>query len=290
MSRSVTTGCNIHKHYSLIITGANTGIGKETAVDLAQRGARVIIACRDVHRANLALKDIQDRSGSKQVYFEQLDLASFKSIRDFVERIKKNEPKLHILINNAATAYSPFKTEDGFQMEFGVNHLGPFLLTNLLLDLLKKSAPSRVVNLSSSAHTYSKEFRFEDINNEKTYKPMNAYSQSKLANILFTRELAKRLEGTSVTTYAVHPGIVTTELGRRLPLWQRIIMKSVAWLVAKNPKQGAQTTLYCAVSEELEGVSGKYYSDCAEKQPSDYVKDDHAAKKLWDASVEFVGL
>lgn len=278
---------------TVIITGANTGIGKETAVDLAERGARVIIACRNVHKGTAALKEIQQRSGSQHVYLEQLDLASLDSIRDFAARIKKSEAKLHILINNAGVCMGNkfTRTEDGFETTFGVNHLGHFLLTNLLLDLLKKSAPSRIVNVSSSGYSREKEIKFEDINDEKSYKPFKAYVLSKLANVLFTRELAKRLEGPGVTTYALHPGVIYTEIGREFnyPLLLKILT-IIFWIVLKTPKQGAQTTIYCAVAEELEGESGRYYSDCAEKQVTDYAKDDQAARKLWDVSAEYVGL
>ncbi|XP_048828541.1 retinol dehydrogenase 13 isoform X3 [Brienomyrus brachyistius] len=179
---------------TVLITGANTGIGKETAVDLARRGARVIIACRDLSRANKAAADIRQRSGNGNVVVKPLDLASLQSVRQLAKDIQENEGRLDILINNAGIMMCPkWKTEDGFEMQFGVNHLGHFLLTNCLLDLLKKSAPSRIVNVSSLAHEKG-QIHFDDINLDNDYDPLKSYRQSKLANVLFSRELAARLK------------------------------------------------------------------------------------------------
>jgi NAD(P)-dependent dehydrogenase (short-subunit alcohol dehydrogenase family) len=280
---------------TVIITGANTGIGKETAIDLAKRGARVIIACRNIEKGKEALKEIQEQGNSQQVYLQKLDLASLKSVREFAENIKKNEPKLDVLINNAGVMMCPYmKTEDGFEMQLGVNHLGHFLLTNLLLDLLTRSSPSRVVNLSSLGHKLTTRFNFENfVNNENTYGKIDAYAQSKLANILFTKELAKRLEGTGVTTYAVHPGSVKTELGRHTMMSIKVVellLKPIMLLTSKTPYQGAQTSLYCAVSEDLERVSGRYYADCAEATSSEASTNEQDAKTLWDVSAKLVGL
>lgn len=185
-----------------------------------------------------------------------------------------------------------WQTEDGFEMQFGVNHLGHFLLTNCLLDLLKKSSPSRVVNVSSLAHERGQIY-FDDIHQEKDYCPWKSYSQSKLANVLFTKELANRLQGSGVTTYSLHPGIVRTELGRhflsKIPLWKRVVYTPLRFLI-KSPTEGAQTTIYCAVEESLQDKSGLYYSDCAPKTAAPQGLDDEAAKKLWDLSASLVGL
>ncbi|XP_059811457.1 retinol dehydrogenase 12 isoform X2 [Hypanus sabinus] len=179
---------------TVVITGANTGIGKETARDLAQRGARVILACRDLTKAEAAAQDIREDTGSKQVIVRELDLANTRSIYQFAENIIKEEKVLNILINNAGVMMCPFmKTSDGFEMQFGVNHLGHFLLTFLLLDHLKKSSPARIINLSSLAHGFGR-INFKDLHSENSYDGGSAYCQSKLANILFTRELAKRLK------------------------------------------------------------------------------------------------
>uniref|UniRef100_A0A8C1EE37 Si:ch211-107o10.3 n=1 Tax=Cyprinus carpio carpio TaxID=630221 RepID=A0A8C1EE37_CYPCA len=278
---------------TVLITGANTGIGKETAVDMAKRGARVILACRDMGRANKAADEVRKRSGNGNVVVKMLDLASLQSVRALAKDIQQTEERLDILINNAGIMMCPqWKTDDGFEMQFGVNHLGHFLLTNLLLDLLKKSTPSRVVNVSSLAHEKGK-IHFDDINLEKNYDPLVSYRQSKLANILFTRELAVRLKGTGVTTYALHPGLIQTELGRHffpsLSLWKRLLFMPFFFFV-KTPWQGAQTTIYCAVDESLQNTSGLYYSDCTPKEAAPQGRDDAAARRLWDLSASMVGL
>lgn len=205
----------------MIITGANTGIGKETAIDLARRGGKVYIACRDPVRGVEALKDIQDKSESTNVYFLQLDLGQMESIRQFTKKFRSAEDQLHILINNAGIMACPrSQTRDGFEAQIGTNHLGHFLLTNLLLDLLKNSAPSRVITVSSLYHIFGF-INKNDLNSEKHYWRWLAYAQSKLANILFARELARRLEGTQVTSNALHPGCVNTDLTRNLDCFTR---------------------------------------------------------------------
>lgn len=278
---------------TVLITGANTGIGKETALDMAQRGARVILACRDMTRARIAADEIRQRSGNGNVVVKKLDLASLQSVRDLAKDIRENEARLDILINNAGIMMCPkWKTEDGFEMQFGVNHLGHFLLTNCLLDLLKKSTPSRIVIVSSLAHEKGR-IHFDDINLDKRYGREVSYRQSKLANVLFCRELAERLQGTGVTVYSLHPGVIRTELGRHLiptlALWKRIIAMPFLMLI-KSPWEGAQTTIYCAVDESLADKSGLYYSDCAPKRPAPQAMDAAAAKKLWDLSASMVGL
>ncbi|XP_041849050.1 retinol dehydrogenase 13 [Melanotaenia boesemani] len=278
---------------TVLITGANTGIGKETAVDMAQRGARVILACRDMKRANTAADEIRQRSGNGNVVVKKLDLASLQSIRDLAKDVQENEERLDILINNAGIMMCPkWSTEDGFEMQFGVNHLGHFLLTNLLLDMLQKSAPSRIVIVSSLAHERGS-IHFDDINLDKNYQPDKSYRQSKLANVLFGRQLAARLQGTGVTVYSLHPGVIHTELGRHLfpalALWKRVLA-SLFMMIVKSPWEGAQTTIYCAVDESLAKESGLYYSDCAPKKPAPQALDDAAAKKLWNLSASMVGL
>uniref|UniRef100_A0A1A8I8V9 Wu:fd55e03 n=2 Tax=Nothobranchius TaxID=28779 RepID=A0A1A8I8V9_NOTKU len=278
---------------TVLITGANTGIGKETALDMAQRGARVILACRDMTRAHIAADEIRQKSGNGNVVVKKLDLASLQSVRDLAKDIQQNEDRLDILINNAGIMMCPkWKTEEGFEMQFGVNHLGHFLLTNCLLDQLKKSAPSRIVIVSSLAHERGR-IHFDDINLDKDYRPERSYRQSKLANVLFARELAARLQGTGVTVYSLHPGVIRTELGRHLfsslALWKRILFSLFMWII-KSPREGAQTTIYCAVDESLSNQSGLYYSDCAPKTPAPQARDDAAAKRLWDLSASMVGL
>ncbi|XP_043960037.1 retinol dehydrogenase 12, like [Gambusia affinis] len=272
-----------------VITGANTGIGKETAIDLAKRGARVILACRDMEKAQTALTEIIKSSGNDNVVSMKLDLSDTKSIREFATNLHQNEQKLNLLINNAGVMVCPYgKTADGFEMQIGVNHFGHFLLTYLLIDLIKSSAPARIVNVSSMAHSWGS-INLEDINSEKSYNKSKAYAQSKLANVLFTRSLAKRLEGTGVTTYSLHPGVVQTDLWRHLSAPERFFMK-IAKPFTKDSVEGAQTTIYCAVEPSLEKESGGYYSGCAPANCCAAGKDDVLAQKLWELSCKMLSL
>ncbi|XP_045078289.1 retinol dehydrogenase 12-like isoform X2 [Coregonus clupeaformis] len=331
---------------TVVITGANTGIGKETAWDMAMRGARVIMACRDLTRGEAAAAEIRSSTGNTNVVVQQLDLASLGSVRQFAREFIATETRLDILINNAGIMLCPKSlTVDGFESQFAVNHLGHFLLTNLLLDMLKASTPSRVINVSSIAHQGGK-IHFEDLNfDKKGYNSVIAYKQSKLANLLFSRELARRTKavlvcttkiiqtnnvasksgynwctvqrslphdvsecphskvsgpiptltpsGTGVTSYSLHPGVIRTELWRhsqsKYPTLSAML-SAPAWLLMKNPKEGAQTTIYCAVTEGLEEKSGCYFSDCQEKVPAPEGRDDLAALRLWGVSAGLVGL
>ncbi|XP_071751616.1 retinol dehydrogenase 12, like [Centroberyx gerrardi] len=274
---------------TVVITGANTGIGKETALDLAKRGAKIIMACRDMEKAQVAVKEIIEGSGNENVTCMKLDLSDTKSIREFAEVINKEETKLNILINNAGVMVCPYgKTADGFEMQIGVNHMGHFLLTHLLIDLIKRSAPARIVTVSSMAHAWGA-INLEDINSEKGYDKKAAYSQSKLANVLFTRSLAKRLQGTGVTAYSLHPGVVQTELWRHLNGPQQLVMKMISPFT-KSSVQGAQTTIYCAVEPTLETESGGYYSDCAPATCSAAATDDNVAQKLWELSCQMLSV
>ena len=204
---------------TVIITGANTGIGLETAVDLAKRNARVILACRSLERGETAAVEVRKRSGNDNVVFVQLDLASLDSVRRFAAKILEEEPRIDILINNAGIMALPERTlsQDGFEMQFAVNHLGHFLLTNLLLDRIKEAPSARIINVSSKGHIRGN-LDFDNLNSEKSYVPWVTYGTSKLANILFTHSLAKRLEGTGVTANSLHPGAIMTELGRHLTI------------------------------------------------------------------------
>ena len=277
---------------TVIVTGANTGIGRETALDLAGRGARVILACRNVPKAQEVADEILKKTGNSKVLVKELDLASLKSVRNFARDINETEERLDILINNAGIMRCPYwKTEDGFEMQLGVNHLAHYLLTNLLLDLLQRSQPSRIINVSSLSHTRGK-IRFDDLQSEKEYNPGQAYAQSKLANVLFTRELSKKLEDTDVIVASLHPGVVKTELGRHLSIAKSflasMLFAPLVWLIFKTSWQGAQTSIHCAVSNDVE--SGLYYSDCKAKEVAEQGKDDAVAKKLWEVSADLVGL
>ncbi|XP_041651945.1 dehydrogenase/reductase SDR family member 13-like [Cheilinus undulatus] len=278
-----------------IVTGSNTGIGKATALDLAKRGARVILACWNKEKAETAAYDIRRESGNNQVVFMPLDLASFKSIRNFAETFLKTEPRLDLLINNAGLMGAG-QTEDGFGLAFGVNHLGHFLLTNLLLERLQKNGPSRVVNVSALLHRLgSIDFPLLDskkdlVSGQSTWHNFQAYCNSKLCNVLFTRELANRLEGTSVTCYSLHPGVIYTELCRSLSLWQQLLLIPFAKLFFLDPEGGSQTTLHCALQEGIEPLSGRYFSNCALQQVGARGRDDALAKKLWEVSERLTGL
>ncbi|KAK3094164.1 hypothetical protein FSP39_024873 [Pinctada imbricata] len=274
---------------TVIVTGSNTGIGKETVRDLAKRGARIIMACRDMKRTEPAAEELRTDTGNKNIVVRKLDLASLKSVRSFAEEILKTESRIDILINNAGVMYCPYsKTADGFEMQFGTNHLGPFLLTNLLLDRIKDSAPARIVNVSSIGHSLANPLDLENLNSEKGYDPYEAYHRSKLLNILFTRELSRRLKGSGVTANSLHPGFVNTDLPRHFNKFLNFVMQPFMWLSLKDSRAGAQTSIYCAVAEELVGVSGKYFSDCAVKEEVKQARDDQLAKRLWEMSEEMV--
>lgn len=285
---------------TIVITGANTGIGKVAATDLARRGAKVIICCRSLERAEAAVKDIKDDSGSNLVEIQQLDLASLKSVRQCAEALLEKEEKIDYLINNAGVMLCPdWKTEDGFDMQMGTNHLGHFLLTELVMPLIKKSAASghhpRIVIVSSLAHVGARDgIDFDDIHFEKNFSSMKAYQQSKLANVLHAKELARRLDNTGISVYALHPGVIMTELGRhieeKIPKAVGCCLKPTSKFVCKTPFYGAQTTLYCVLEDKIEAESGCYYSDCHVKTPAAQAQDMEAAKRLWELSEELVGL
>ncbi|KAI1886012.1 hypothetical protein AGOR_G00209660 [Albula goreensis] len=278
---------------TVLITGANTGIGKETAKDMAQRGARVVMACRDLTRAEKAAADIRQSTGNGNVVVRHLDLASLYSVRQFAKEYLVTEERLDILINNAGVMMCPkWLTEDGYETQLAVNHLGHFLLTNLLLPKLKLSSPSRVVNVSSIAHRGGK-IHFDDLCFDKMpYNSLVSYRQSKLANVLFSRELAHRLRGTGVTSYSLHPGVIRTELSRHVETWfplLKALLTAPSILLMKTPREGAQTSIYCAVTDGLEDKSGCYFSDCALKEPAPEGRDDSVAQRLWEVSARLVG-
>ncbi|CAL8336259.1 unnamed protein product [Boreogadus saida] len=280
---------------TVIVTGSNTGIGKKTAITLAKRGARVILACRSQQRGEIALAEVIEESRSKEVVFMQLDLGSLKSVRTFAENFLKTEDRLDLLINNAGILLQG-KTEDGLGMMFGVNHIGHFLLTNLLLERLKTCGPSRVVTVSSVGHNFGK-IDFKCLNTHKAlgtgtwfWQTMQIYSDSKLCNVLFTHELAKRLQGTKVTCYSLHPGAINSELSRNSSNVLKALLKPITAFFFKNTEQGAQTTLHCALQDGIEGLSGSYFSNCTVRDLYPKAKDDVAAKKLWELSERLSGL
>lgn len=276
----------------VVITGGNTGIGKEAAVGLAELGARVVITSRNEERGRAARDEIAERSGNSAVEVMRLDLASFRSIRSFAAGVLDHFDRLDVLVDNAGLILLRRReTEDGFEETFGVNHLGHFLLTDLLLEKLRASAPARVVVVSSNAHKGAKRgLDFDDLQSERRYRWMGAYNKSKLANISFTRELARRLDGTGITVNALHPGFVRSDFGRGGDLggvygWG---IKYLASPFAISPERGARTTIYLASSPDVDGVTGGYFYKCRPAVPSAAAQDDAAARRLWDASEQLV--
>uniref|UniRef100_A0A8C6L5M9 Si:dkey-23o4.6 n=1 Tax=Nothobranchius furzeri TaxID=105023 RepID=A0A8C6L5M9_NOTFU len=279
---------------TVLVTGANTGIGKETCRDLAARGARVVMACRDLVRAEQAAEKIRRSTGNGNVVIRHLDLASIYSVTQFAKDFQDSEDRLDVLINNAGVMMCPRKiTEDGFETQMAVNHLGHFLLTNLLLPMLRSSAPSRVINVSSIAHQGGR-IDFDDLFfTKRPYSALGSYRQSKLANVLFTRELARRLTGSGVSAFCLHPGVIRTELSRHVESQFPLIgalMRLPGLLLMKTPWQGCQTTLFCAVTPGLEDRSGCYFSDCTEKEVAPEGQDDKVARRLWEESIRLVRL
>lgn len=283
---------------TVIVTGANTGIGKQIALDMALRGAKVILACRDIEKGKAAADEIKEATNGKneEIHVKKLDLSTLKSVQDFVQHFKEDNKKLHLLVNNAGVIGHPQeKTPDGNDYSFQVNYLGHFALTHMLLDCLKATESSRIINISCHAYRIAN-FDFNDLNMEKveTYKPGEMYAQSKAAMVMFTRQMAKYLEGTNVCCNVINPGIVRSELYRNMPLMNNgflyYSLLPIMWLFLKPSKDGAQTAMYCCVAKEEEGVSGKLYSECKIKDFEAAALEDEAIKQLWYLSFPLAGL
>jgi len=269
-----------------LVTGANSGIGKSTAHALARLNATVVMVCRDRNRAEPVRDEIATATGNQNVELMMCDLSSQADIRRFAADFLNTHNRLDVLINNAGVVVRQRSlTEDGIESTFAVNHLGYFLLTNLLLDLLKKSAPARIVNVSSAAHAYGK-IDFDNLQGERKYGGFSAYANSKLANVLFTYELARRLDGPGVTANCLHPGGVATGLFRNLPKPIEALIK----LVTISPNKGAETSVYLASSPAVEGVTGKYFARKRETRTSNASYNEEAARRLWEVSSELSGL
>ncbi|XP_073950119.1 retinol dehydrogenase 13-like [Choristoneura fumiferana] len=278
---------------TVIITGANSGIGQASVWEFARRGAKVFMACRDMEKCEAARREIVLETNNKYVYCRPCDLASTASIVQFVKTFKQEEPKVHILVNNAGVMEPPAGvTSDGFETQLGVNHLGHFLLTNLLLDTLKATAPSRVVVVSSSAH-HKGHINKEDLNFSQKYDAAAAYNQSKLANVLFARELAAKTMDTGVTVVAVDPGLTDTELKRHLPMSKsitRFVIYPLFWPFMKSPKMAAQAILHAALGDDTGKSVGDYYVDMKVAAPSAEAQDFELAKWLWRVSDKWTRL
>jgi NAD(P)-dependent dehydrogenase (short-subunit alcohol dehydrogenase family) len=279
---------------TVVVTGGNSGIGFETAAALAAMGARVLVTARNADKGRAAVAALTQRlHGGGGVQLVVFDLADMASVRQGAAEILEQAPRLHVLVNNAGLVLTErAETVDGFEATFATNHLGPFLLTNLLLERIAASAPARVVNVASTAHGAARKgIPFEDLQSAHGYRGMRVYGESKLANILFTLELARRLEGTGVTANSLHPGTVRTGYGAggdaRGLLGFGIKIASPFFL---SPAKGARTSVYLASSPEVEGVSGQYFVKCKPKQPRRWAQDAGAAQRLWQVSGELVGL
>jgi NAD(P)-dependent dehydrogenase (short-subunit alcohol dehydrogenase family) len=264
-----------------LVTGANSGIGKETSLALAQLKATVVMVCRSKDKGEAARLEISKKTGNDSVDLLLCDLSSFAEVRTLAAEVRNRYGKLHVLVNNAGVFSFSGRTADGFETTFEVDYLAPFLLTNLLLELLMASAPSRIVNVSSVAH-YSGHVDLTGIEKRETPSGWGAYSNSKLALVMFTYELARRLQGTSVTANCLHPGGVATNI------WK--IPAGLTRPFLKSAKEGAETSVYLASSPEVESVSGKYFDDKSAKKSSEESYDEKKALALWDLTSKVVGL
>jgi NAD(P)-dependent dehydrogenase (short-subunit alcohol dehydrogenase family) len=285
MSHSLRTDMTTTTELIALITGANVGIGRVTAIELAKAGYRVIIAGRSLARTQPILDAIQALPGNRPALFLPLDLSSLSSVRACAAEFAALNLPLHLLVNNAGVAGARGLTIDGFEMTFGVNHIGPFLLTQLLMPHLIAAAPARVVTVASRAHKRTSGIHWEDVRRPtRSITGIREYANSKLANLLFSAELAKRLQGTQVSTYSLHPGVVDTEIWRALPNWARPLLRLRGLLTAE---EGARTTLHCALHAP-QTETGLYYADCQPTAPAPLGQDTELARALWERSEAWV--
>ncbi len=274
---------------TVIVTGASSGIGKVTALELAKAGAKVVMVCRPGAKAEAALAEVVRRSTSDNVELISADLSAQSSIRSCVEEFKKSHDRLDVLVNNAGLFLSDRQlTIDGFERTFAVNHLAYFLLTNLLIDMMRKSSPARIVCVASEAQRSGK-IDFDDLQSEKNYSGMKAYCQSKLANVLFTYELARRLKDADVTANCLHPGVVRSGWGHEATGLFKIGLKLFSPFMI-SPEEGAKTSIYLSVSPEVEGITGRYFSKCKPIESGQASHDVGVAQRLWESSERLTGI
>lgn len=274
------------KEKIVLITGATSGIGMEAAKSLAQKGMKLVLPVRNLSKGIALSEEIHQITGNGHVDLFECDLSSLDSIRSFAQAFNQKYDRLDVLINNAGIwEMKRRESEDGVELTFAVNHLAPFLLTNLLLDKLKASAPSRIINVSSEAHRVGR-IRFGDLEGKRRWSWMGSYAQSKLANILFTRHLASKLEGTGVVANCLHPGVVSTHLFDKMPAFLHGPMK----LVMIPPKKGAETTVFLASSPQAQQVSGEYFAKKKVRKTTNYAHNIEVAEKLWKVSRQYTGL
>ena len=275
---------------SCMVTGATAGIGQVTARELAQQGATVIVVGRNRGKSEATVNEIKQQTGNANVEFLLADLSVQKDVHQLAEQFKRKHQRLHVLVNNAGAIFlRRQESADGIELTFALNHLNYFLLTNLLLDTLKASAPARIVNVSSRAHQRVAGLNFDDLQSRKWYFAQRVYGQSKLANVLFTYELARRLEGTGVTANALHPGFVATRFATNNG-WLTQLARPVLDRFALTAEEGAQTMIYLATSPEVEGVTGKYFVKEKAVPSSPVSYDRAAASRLWQISAEMTAL
>lgn len=269
-----------------LVTGANTGIGRVTARELASQGAHVFIACRSAERSQPVLDELRTVSGSAAVELLALDLGDFDSIRQCAQSFLVRGLPLHLLINNAGLAGARGRTRSGFELAFGVNHMGHFLLTQLLMERIRNSAPARIVTVASKAHYRAPGIDWNAVRlATQSRSGLPEYSVSKLANVLFSAELGRLLAGSGVSTYALHPGVVASEIWRSLPWPLRPLIK----LAMMSPEEGAATTLHCATSPQAGGETGLYYDSCRIKESARIAQDRALASELWKRSADWTG-
>lgn len=272
------------KNQICLITGGNSGIGKAAAVQLAMKGATVVILSRSKERGEQAVKDIINLSGNTNIDLLVADLASQKSVRNAAQEFKSKYNSLHVLINNAAVFLpNRTETEEGIESTFAINYLSHFLLTDLLIDVLKSSAPSRIINVASKHSGIT--INFDDLMLTKKYSVIKAVGPTKLALVLFTKELAKRLDGSGVTVNSLHPGIVKSNLLNNMP-W---VLRKVLHLFSASPEKGAETAVYLATSKEVEGVNGGFFVNCRRVKTTAIADDESLALRLWNKSMELIG-
>ena len=280
---------------TVLITGGTTGIGRATVEELAARGARVIFTARSASDGDDVCAAVRSASPDANVEHRELHLDDLASVRTFAAQLRSDLSELHVLVNNAGLSLSERRTTtDGFEMMFGVNHLGHFLLVEELRDLLEASSPSRIVTVASDAHRFGGALRFDDLQSEQVrfgaIGGLKVYGRSKLANMLHVRELSRRLEGSGVTANSLHPGFVRTRIARdteATPMGERFVWP-IASRFARSPERGASTSIYLACDPEVDGVTGRYFVDEQQKEPHKLGSDDAAAAQLWDASLALV--
>jgi NAD(P)-dependent dehydrogenase (short-subunit alcohol dehydrogenase family) len=272
-----------------MITGATSGLGRVTALELARQGASLTLVARNRARGEEVIEEISQKTGNRAVTLMLADLSVQRSIRDLAASFLERGEPLHVLVNNAGVFNLKREvTADGLEAVFAVNHLSYFMLTMLLLDRVRQSAPARIVNVASGAHRQGT-INFDDLGSERSYRSMRVYGQSKLANILFTYELARRLSQGGVTVTAAHPGAVATGLGGNNGALAKLLLPVIG-LFMRSPERGAATQIYLASSPEVDGVTGKYFVDCKPAQSSAESYDVDVARRLWDVSAQMTGV